>query len=365
VANAGVAPSAPRSAGAVPWSSVGTGWVLAEYSAGTVAKPAATTLELGSPGGARYPLYTWAKSATPVPTLVAWSPSKTEALFMVWSKNYQPNGVLDRLNLLTGKITTIKLARTTRIVSYTLPTGLQLLADEISTTPTTWTETIERLSKTGQPVKTVVSAKYSVNAVMEMAPVYAPDGASVAVTASGGVGVVSNAGGAVKQLPIPGGSKKYGCPVARWWNSTTILSLCAGRLWLVPANGAKPKALTPVRGTVESGGNIDLGDFEAWQLPSGLYLNSLAACGSVVVNKQNANGSVTTLHITGLDDPHVLSAAGPRLLIDSSNCGGGPNNPGDTVAWYNPATKAKTVVFATGVREILPFPNVADEANFF
>jgi hypothetical protein len=188
-----------------------------------------------------------------------------------------------------------------------------------------------------------------------MYPVYAPDGASVAIGYSGGVAVVSNAGGPVKKLPVPaaGVTKSTGCVVARWWNSSTILATCAGQLWLVPANGAKPTALTKVAA----------GKFgAAWHLPSGLYLNTLGGC-IAQLDKQNANGSVTTQSIPGIGGPYVLTAAGPRLLIQSTGCSDGQANNGATVAWYNPATKARQVLFTRGVYEILAFPNMADAAN--
>jgi TolB protein len=360
----GVATATPRGAAVVPWQSVGAGWLLADYSTGTSSRPAATTLELVSPAGVKYPLYTWRKSAVPAPALAAWSPSKTEVLLQVFDRYYRPTGVFDRLDLQTGQLTAVNLGLTTRVVSYTLPTGQQILADEATSSATTWTETVERFTTAGQPVKTLVTAKYSTGDPTPLGPVYAPDGASIALGENYGVAVVSNAGGAVKHLPVPGVDKRLGCTVARWWNSGTILATCAARLWLVPATGAKPKALTPVRGPGGGGPNIDLGDFAAWQLSSGLYLNSYGACGSVVLNRQNPNGSVTTLYLPGLGDPHILTAVGPRLLIDSLSCEG-PNFPGGTVAWYNPGTKAEKVLFAKGVFGILPFPSMLNEANVF
>jgi TolB protein len=361
--NAGVANATPRGAAAVPWRSVGAGWVLAEYSTGTSGKPAATTLELVSPAGAKYPLYTWAKSATPVPTLAAWSPSKTEVMLRVLNKNYQSTGVYDRLNLLTGKITAVKVPVTSRVVSYTRPTGLQLMADKVTATATTQTETVERITRAGLVAKALVTVKYSVNDPIRLDPVYAPDGATIALGDSTGVAVVSNAGGAPVKLPVPGVNKRLGCFVARWWSSSTILASCSGRLWLVPASGAAPKALTPARGPIDKGGNVDFGDFAAWRLSSGLYLNSYGACGTVVVNRQNANGSITTLNIPGLPSPHILTAAGSRLLIESLTCDG-PNSPGGTVAWYNPATKAENTVFAKGVFGIITYPSVLDAASY-
>lgn len=354
VANAKVTTAASHSAAAaaVPWRSVGAGWVLAEYATGTTNNLGTTTLELVSPAGAKYPLHTWtAKSVLQIPTLAAWSPSKTEVLLQVWGNAYTE---FDRLNLMTGKITTItKLPLGMRVVSYTLPTGLQFLADVITSTATTWTETVERLTKTGLRVKTIITLKHNAIDSAPLNPVYAPDGASIALGYPGGLAVVSNAGGAVKKLPVKGTGANLGCTAVRWWNSSTILGRCAGQLWLVPANGAKPTALTP-----------NAGIFAAWHLPSGLYLNELHGC-TLSIDKENANGSITALHIPGLGGPRILTAAGPRLLIENSTlpCTGSTNYQGDSMAWYNPGTKAKQVLFAKGVLGTVPFPNVADIAN--
>lgn len=355
VANAGVTTAAaPRSAAAeaVPWRSVGAGWVLAEYATGTTNNLGTTTLELVSPAGTKYRLHTWAaKSVLQLPTLAAWSPSKTEVLLEVWGNAYAQ---FDRMNLMTGKIRTIiKLPLGTNVRSYTLPTGLQLLADDITSTATTWTERVERLTKTGLRVKTIITMKHTSIDADPLDPVYAPDGASIAIGYRGGLAVVSNAGGAVKKLPVTGPGAKLGCTAVRWWNARTILGRCAGQLWLVPANGAKPTALTP---------NASI--FAAWHLPSGLYLNELHVC-TLSIRKQKANGSITALHIPGLGGPRILTAAGPRLLIDNTTlpCTGSTHYRGDSMAWYNPGTKAKHVLFAKGVFGTLPFPNLADIAN--
>ena len=73
------------------------------------------------------------------------------------------------------------------------------------------------------------------------------------------------------------GTSPVGCSPDRWWSPGVILAGCenhaAGRnqLWLVPADGTRPSALTPVRG----GHSADFGDIGAWSLPGGLYLQAL------------------------------------------------------------------------------------------
>ena len=128
----------------------------------------------------------------------------------------------------------------------------------------------------------------------------------------------------------------------RWWNATTVLASC-GRLWLVPASGARPSALTPVRNPAKPPN--DYGDLDAWQLPSGLYLQSAGACGTLELNRQAANGSITKVTVPGMtNSPVVVTAYGAQLLIGQLGCEGS----GGQLAWFNPATGAEHWLFRTG-----------------
>jgi TolB protein len=326
--------TAPRTASsaAVPWRSVGPGWVLDTYSAGTRARPAPTTLYLVSPGGAKYRLLTWPVSATPAPTIVAWAGSKTEALFALHSPNGQPGGY-GELNLATGKMTRVAFASAaTTPLGYTLPSGAQILGISQGGQNTT----IARYTQSGALVKALVTVGQALGAS------YSPDGAKLAVPALGGLLLVSNAGGVPRKLPVTGAGAKATCEPVRWWNATTVLASC-GRLWLVPASGARPSALTPVRNPAQP--PHDYGDLDAWQLPSGLYLQSAGACGTLELNRQAANGSITRVTVPGMtDSPAVVTAYGAQLLIGQLGCEGS----GGQLAWFNPATGAEHWLFRTG-----------------
>src|SRR6476646_4013318 len=69
-------PATTAQAVGVPWSHVGPGWVLAQYTTAAPegGKAGPVTLYLISPGGARYQLARWPDSRT-APGLVAWSPA--------------------------------------------------------------------------------------------------------------------------------------------------------------------------------------------------------------------------------------------------------------------------------------------------
>jgi TolB protein len=325
--------TAPRTASsaAVPWRSVGPGWVLDTYSAGTRARPAPTALYLVSPGGAKYRLLTWPVSATPAPTIVAWAGDKTEALFALPSANGQPG--YGELNLATGKMTRVAFASAaTTPLGYTLPSGAQILG----ITQRGQNTTIARYTQSGALVKALVTSGQALGASDS------PDGAKLAVPALGGLLLVSNAGGVLRKLPVAGAGAKATCEPVRWWNATTVLASC-GRLWLVPASGARPSALTPVRNPAKP--PHDYGDLDAWQLPSGLYLQSAGACGTLELNRQAANGSITKVTVPGMtDSPVVVTAYGSQLLIGQLGCEGS----GGQLAWFNPATGAEHWLFRTG-----------------
>jgi hypothetical protein len=341
----GAVTSAAAAKTAVPWKSVGPGWVLDTYSTRTMKKAAPATLYLVSPAGAKYPLYTWKASKTLVPLLVAWAGNKTEALFQLYSPQNMFSGYAE-LNLLTGKMTRISFANpNSSTLSYTVPTGQQLL----SSTANAKTATVARYSQAGALVKTLVTESSSFASGLPLTVRYSPAGTELGVAAPNGLLLVSNAGGVIRKLPVPGTDTRIGCIPVRWWNTSTVLASClpastdTERLWLVPVSGAKPSALTPLRNPAKAPN--DYGDIDAWRLPSGLYLQSLGACGTLELNKQAANGSVTRVTVPGMSDsPVVVTASGARLLVEQLGCDG----VGGQLAWYNPATKAEQWLFRSG-----------------
>ena len=130
------------------------------------------------------------------------------------------------------------------------------------------------------------------------------------------------------------------CQPVRWWNTTTILASClaaghaSSRLWLVPATGARPTALTAQR----NGKGPDLGDINAWPLPSGLYLQAAGACGDIFIARQLSTGSVATVTVpqTRGNDNQIVTALGSRLLVRAqTSC-----EPSTSLLWFTPATNA-------------------------
>jgi hypothetical protein len=324
---AGVAGTAAATLAGVPWSKVGPGWELAEYTAGPAGKAYPVTLYLISPAGTRYAMHTWGAHAT-VPSLIAWSGDKTKALLGLTGSKYE------QLTLATGKLTAGRLAGQAQPMGYTLPDGQNILGITEGSTGTA-PATVARYSLAGKLLKVLTRG------VNENTAVYAANGIALAVSGSKGLELVSNAGGVIRSLPVPGTNARLGCTPARWWNATTVLAQCIGngayspRLWLVPTNGKRPTALTPQR----NGAGPDLGDIGAWQLSSGTYLQALGGCATLQIFRQAANGSITPVvpaHTAGQDN-RIVTALGTRLLLNAQTACPGS----ESLLWYNPATNAE------------------------
>jgi TolB protein len=354
-ASAGTPVARVQAQARVPWSQVGPGWTLVEYTNGTIAHHAATTLYVVSPAGAKYPVYTWRASVGFAPGLAAWSGDKTRALFFDGGV-----GQMAQLNLLTGNLTRFTMQDQAQVIGYTRPNGLNILG----VIGPGAVETLARFSLTGKLLKVLaVSGNYSGGGVDSA------DGTTLAVAGSTGLRLISNTGAVIRKLPVPRTDPTIGCNAVRWWDSKTILAGCAaksasmGRLWLVPASGATPTPLTPQR----KPGPMSLGDLDAWQLNSGLYLQSATGCGTVVINKQNANGSLTRVNVPGTLNANnrVLTARGQSLLVDALTACPGTSS----LLWFNPGTRAekwliKAPAGAFGVLAVVPFYSTENAASF-
>jgi hypothetical protein len=328
---AGVAaaqPAAQLTAGSartsVPWSHVGAGWVLTQYaSAAPEGGSGPAALYLISPGGTRYRLASWPNWRF-APQLLAWSPDGQRALFQVFSGQVGT----EVLTLATGQVSTFVMPGAASPIGFTTPRGLNIVAGQPSGSGTS----LARYSLSGRLLQPL---GYSADGQV----LYASSGIAFLTGTGHGLKLVSNDGALIRNLPVPGTSTNS-CNPVRWWSSGTVLASCtppnsaSPQLWLVPASGARPTALTPPR-RVSSG---DLGDLDAWKLPSGLYLQSAGPCAVLQIFKQAGNGSITLVpvpHTNG--DNRVLTALGSRLLIQApTSCVGSVS-----LLWFSPATRAE------------------------
>ena len=321
--------STPVARSGGPLASVGPGWTLAEYSAATSfdhtpSKTGATTLYLVSPAGAKTVMYHWAAAKDSAWRLVDWSGDKSRALFAGVETN-----TVGQLVLATGNFTSFKLPAGTQAIGYSRPDGTAILASQ----QTSSGDKILRYDLTGKLEKTLASGPQNAASTA----IYSPDGTALAVNGAKGVEEVTNSTGAVRSLPSPSGAT---CQPVRWWNASTILASClvtsspAPRLWLVPVSGAQPTALTQQR----TGKGPDLGDINAYQLPSGLYLQALGACGVIFIAKQASDGSATSVNVpqTTGNDNQIVTANGDKLLVRAqTSCA-----ESTSLLWFTPSTNA-------------------------
>jgi hypothetical protein len=361
---ASAAPSARASA--VPWSKVGPGWALALYSAtqeGAGVKPKAgpSTLYLVNPQGGRYKLATWsAKSPRAQWELLAWSGDTKRALFTLGPVFLEAaRQHVYQLQLRTGHVTSFTLPAKVNAVGYTRPDGLNILAEKGALGVGGGTITLQRYSLTGKLQKSLAGVKGldDLAGIGGLPPApYNSAGTELAAGTANGLELISNAGGVIRKVRVPGASE--GCTAVRWWSKTTVLASCstasAGqRMWLVPASRAKPTALTPLR----TGSGFDFGDFNAWQLSSGLYVDGYGACGSLVIGRQPAHGKEKQVNVRGAASALVVNATGSKLMVERINgC-----NPGVSLVWFNPKTRALKVAIPLagksqeGVTSVVPY----------
>jgi len=330
-----------------PWSKVGPGWSLVEYSLGTAGepgKPGLTTLYLISPAGQRYALHYWSPKGG-IPSLLDWSGDKTRALF------FAPNGGLEQLTLTTGKVSHFNLAGQADPVGYTRPSGSQIIGTSLTKSGNTM---VGRYSLTGKLLKVLTISSNGANVIGSA------DGRELVVSTPRGAELVSNQGGVIRSLPVPGTASNT-CRPVRWWSSSTVMLSCgsagtdnpATRLWLVPVNGARPTALTPQR----SSSSQDLGDMDAWQISGRMYLQAAGPCGTVQIFRQASNGSIALISPAGTTgNDLIMTVSGSRMLLDAqTGCPGSVS-----LLWYNPRTKAEQWLLHTpstqiGVMSTIPY----------
>jgi hypothetical protein len=343
--------SAPAGPGAlpgaaVPWRLVGPAWALAQYSAstggvGVPVRQGPTTIYLVGPDGKRYDLASWPAGQRQSWQLIAWSDTARTALFNSRKSFYQ-------LQLTTGQTNRISLpGKNLSALSYTRPDGVNILA--VRQLPDFANNgTVERFNLAGKLQQVIASGAGYDSAAYDSA------GSLLAIGGKRGIELASNTGGIIRKLPVPG--KQDGCTVIRWWTASTVLAGCFSegrpqRLWLVPVSGASPAPLTPQR----RNGGFDFGDFSAWQLTSGLYVNGFGACGSLVIGRQPRHGAEQEINVPGSGDNRIITATRSRLLVQRIvSC-----EPHNSLVWFNPSTRALTVALPArhhqfGVQVALP-----------
>jgi TolB protein len=323
---------------------------------GVTPKTGLSTLYLVSPQGGRYRVYTFsANGGWENSDLIGWSGDARRALIT----RTGPLGreVVNQLQLQTGRVTGFTLPAKVTAVGYTRPGGLNILAEKLTSSTSV---TVQRYSLNGRLQKNLATVKGLALLAGETGIPQVPynsKGTELAAGTVNGLELISNAGGVIRKLPVP--KVAEGCTAVRWWSSVTVLASCSvandpgPRMWLVPASGATPTALTPAR---TGGTGFDFGDFNAWQLSSGLYVDGFGACGTLVIGRQPAHGNEVQVKVPGSASSLTVNATRSTLMVERINgC-----NPGTSLVWFNPATRKMTIAIPVshhqfGVTAVVPY----------
>ncbi len=329
----------PRSA--VPWSLVGPGWVLAEVTTavpdadGQAAGPGTVTTYLVDPRGGRYLVRQW--SGTQTATLIAWSGNAVTALYSDLTPGSSTLGY-SLLNLATGQITQLVLPAAVSVAGFTRPDGLNLVA--VQQGPLRYK--LQRYSLTG-----TLTAELSYLPVRPGQPSWvgcgigcgalsSPDGITAVWGVTGDeMQLVGNRGGIIRRLHVPDSGTPPSCSPISWWGPGVILASCAApaptgtvptglarRLWLVPADGAAPTALTLASGS-PSGAGFYTG---AWQAGGTVYVTATSSTqcpqaasgpGGMDILRLGAGGTATAIPVPGTTGYHnsIVGSAGGRLFV--------------------------------------------------
>ncbi len=341
----------------VPWSIVRSGWTLADFSTGQPTpggQPTggSTTTFLVDPEGGKYEIYQWPAGSNP--QLLAWSGDTEHALF-VGNGGYQ----LLTLHGLpgSGQVVPLDIPAGVTVAGFTRPDGTNILA--VRQGPLF--NKLQRFSLAGQlqPPGTIADMpRRSVQGTLQGSCASSICGALSSPTGIYAVWglrgdemqLVSNAGGLIRRLHVPGSGNPPSCTPVSWWNQDTILADCSApsavglqlRLWLVPDDGATPTPLT-----LASGSPSGVGFFTgAWQAAGHVYATTTsgAACsgapsgpgGLAIMNvSQGTPAQLTVPGSTGNYSNVVGSSDGRLLVLAQTNC-----PVSSSLLWLNPLTGA-------------------------
>ena len=325
----------------IPWSKVGAGWILAEWTATTPGTPdtnQTTTpvdLFLVDPLVGRYLVTTL---SSPTLLLRAWSGDGHRALLYGNPNGTNGTMAVTEMNLEQGS--SHQIALPTGAGAFTQPHGTALLwfSGLLRASP----PTIQRFNFRGG-LQLTFSDRFSNLGAAVGSAVYAPNGVELAIGGQRGVAIVYNNGQVVKQVVIPGG---INCSPVRWQHGLILVSCemksSLPRLWWVAANGSTVTALTapPV--------SPDLGALNAWQVGPTTVVQNEGGCGNLYLSTLGPVGTTKPIVVPGVsarDSVVALGVDGNQLALHITQaCGAGM-----AVAWFTPASNTTDIVLGPGL----------------
>ncbi len=368
---------AERGIADVPWPQVGPGWMLAVWTPVTPHKPddqpvpgeptpetATNVLYLVSPAGDRYSI-TEFPPADGMPGLVDWSADGSHALFRsVHGFDFTAISI----DLHTGARSSVPVDEN---AAYASPDGKALLVTDFGGDESA---TLKRIDMAGNeqlvyPTKDLGGAGRFGGDYLQT-----PDGTQL-VLATENLGndiaprtdnslvVISNDGSIARTLPTPMPEAK--CTPVRWWTPGVILTHCGGageQLWKVPLDGGKPSALTGVNTREGNDPHFEdnLGNWDAYELPSGTFLPTAGGCGTAFVSRLTPDGGTQRVDIPGVSDSAELrGVSGDKLVI----LGGVGCNGATSLVTYDPVTNTSNVLLGApitkggGIEYVLLYPS--------
>lgn len=349
----------------VPWDQVGDGWTLATWNPVRGRRPGerpapdeappektANTLFLIDPAGRRYAITTFAPNDKGwKPRLVDWSGNGGRALMSTGDS-------VIVVDLHTGSQTSFPSSASAR---FSRPNGEAIV---LSTSIPDRPGTLQRVDLAGNvqltyPTENPAGAGRFGGDYLET-----PDGTTLVLSTSNrghdepvrtdnSFVLMGNDGTVGRVLPVP--MPDAVCRTVRWLAPTDFVASCstlrsaAGQLWKVPLDGSAPTALTALNNAKnEPGFEGDYGDVAAWQLPSGMFVQSLGACGVVFLSRVTADGHTQRVKVPGAgNNIDVVGASGGSLVLKSTTgC-----SPSEALMSYDPAANATKVLLGPTVND--------------
>jgi hypothetical protein len=359
--------------GAIPWPLIGPGWTLAEMSTaqpdanGAASSGGRDIIYLVDPEGGKYRIST--ATGNSAPELLAWSGNAEVALYAVGGAQTGSTPSYGLLRLSSGTLTPLPLPAGVTALGFTRPDGLNVLGVRQQQGK----YLLQRFTLGGDFAASIGSMPRPAGAtdVLQGNALSSPDGTTAVWGISGReIQLVSNAGGLIRRLRVPGTGSHPSCTPLSWWDAQTVLAYCSaasapgtGRLWLVPAGGGTPTGLTGISGSPTGVGDLTGG----WQAGGSVFITATtsAQCstaasgpGGQQILQVGGGGTEQPVRIPGSTRDHdgIVAAVGSRLLVlTQTSCPGT-----SSLVWYDPARHATTPVLTepageVGVVDAVPF----------
>ena len=326
---------------AVPWDQVGDGWVLAEVQRGPVrqgeVRAKARSLELISPEGTRYSLYSTSKEMKKGVdvnnfALVDWDPEARVAL-LKRVVNIRRSQVI-RLDLESGSSQTLALPRQAMTTGLR-PDGSGVLVQNFSG---------KVVSITWDGVRTTVGQ------ASQGGVITTPDGTTVLVADPDHLTLIPLDGSATSAIATPGQ-----CNPIRWYDDTQLLASCYSRqgsqLVTVGLDGTVTTRASMRDTTSKDFEGPSWDDTDVRVVGGRSYYEGNGPCGGSFIIRENAAGAQKLVRVPGsTGGVSLVDARDDRLVIaHTATCDSGV--PRAVLSTFDPVSKDEDVLVTLATRE--------------